>query len=100
METTQHVLNRILCKASRSKLTTCLRKERLLKFKLNSTATSDGSAQKLGNDVWHDPESIETKVYSQSGCKRNAMFESYVLTCIDRISIIFWFEDFFFAICN
>ena len=34
--------------SSRSKSTTCQRKGRLLKFKLNSTATSDGSAKKLG----------------------------------------------------
>ena len=32
---------------------TCPRKGRLLRFELNSTVTSDGGAQKLGNDVWH-----------------------------------------------
>ena len=41
--------------SSRSKLTTCLRKGRLLRFQLNSTATSDGGAQKLGNDLWQWP---------------------------------------------
>ena len=35
----------------------------------NRTATSDGSAQKLGNDVWYDSESIATKVCSQIGRK-------------------------------
>ena len=38
--------------SSNSKLTTCLRKGHLLRFELNSTATSDGRAKKLGNDVW------------------------------------------------
>ena len=38
--------------SSRSELTTYLRKGRLLRFQLNSTATSDGGAQKLGNDPW------------------------------------------------
>ena len=40
--------------SSRSKSTTCPRKGRLLRFESNSTATSDGGAQQLGNDVWHD----------------------------------------------
>ena len=34
--------------SSRSNLTTCRRKGRLLRFKLNSTVTSDGSEQKIG----------------------------------------------------
>ena len=33
----------------------------LLRFELNSAATSDGGAQKLGNDVRHDSESSATK---------------------------------------
>ena len=44
---------------------TCPRKGRLLRFESTSTATSDGGAQKLGNDVWHDSESIATKLCSQ-----------------------------------
>ena len=59
---------------SRSKSMTYLRKGRLLRFKSNSTATSDGSVQKLGNDVWHDSKSIATKAGSQMGCKWNATF--------------------------
>ena len=54
----------ILVQSTRSKLTSCQEKGRLLRFEKNGTdctATSDGSAQKLGNDVWHDSESITTK---------------------------------------
>ena len=46
------------------------KKGRLLRFESNSTATLDGvpkRAQKIGNDVWHDSESITTKVYSPIG---------------------------------
>ena len=50
---------------SRSESTTCPRKGRLFRFELNSTVTSDGGAQKLGNDVRRDSESIATKVCSQ-----------------------------------
>ena len=39
---------------SRSKFTTCLRKGCLLRFKSNSTATSNGCSKKLANNVWHD----------------------------------------------
>ena len=52
--------NKIACsesnpvQSSRSKSRTCLRKGRLLRFKMNSTATSAGGAKKLGNYVWHD----------------------------------------------
>ena len=73
---------------------TCPRKGHLLRFKLNSTATSDGGAQKLLNDVWRDSESIATKVCSQIGRKWNAMFESHVVTSVDRTSFDFRFEDF------
>ena len=58
--------------SSRSKLTTCPRDWHLLRFKLSSTATSDGCAQKLENNVWHDSESITTKVCSKVGRKWNA----------------------------
>ena len=57
----------------RSKSTTCPRKGRLFRFHSNSTATSDGGAQKLGNDL-HDSELIATKVCRLNGRKWNAMF--------------------------
>ena len=57
---------------------TCPRKGHLLRFESIIIATSDGGAQKLGNNVWHDSESIATKACSQIGCKWNAMFESHV----------------------
>ena len=57
--------------SSRSKWTTSPRKGRLLRFEQNSTATSDAGAQKLGNNVWYDSESISTKVCSQIGRKWN-----------------------------
>ena len=65
--------------SSRSKSTTCPRKGRRLRFESNSTATSDGDAQKLGNDVSHDSESIATKICSQIGRKCNAMFKRHEL---------------------
>ena len=74
--------------------TTCPMKGRLLRFELNSTVTSDGDAQKLGNDVRRDSELIATKFCSQNGCKWNTMFESYVVTIIDKTSFDFQFEDF------
>ena len=37
-----------------------------LRFHLNSAATSDGSAQKLGNNLWNDSKSIAAKVYRTS----------------------------------
>ena len=45
--------------------------------------------EKLGNYVWHDSESIATKVCSQ--IVANAIFESYVLvvTSVDRTSFNF-----------
>ena len=46
-----------------------LKKGDLLRFQWNCTATSDGNAQKLVNDLWHDSESIATKVCSQIDCK-------------------------------
>ena len=44
--------------SSTSKLTICPRKGRLLRFQSNSTETSDGSVQKLVNNLWHDDESF------------------------------------------
>ena len=41
----------------------------LAKQLFNNTATSDGAAQKLENDVWRDSESIATKVCCQIGSK-------------------------------
>ena len=81
--------------SSRSKSTTCPRKGSLLRFESNSTATSDGGAQKLGNDVRRDSESITTKVCSQIGRKWNAMFDSHVVTSVERTSFDFRFECFF-----
>ena len=69
-------------KSSRSKSRIGLRTGRLLRFQRNSTATSDGGAQKLENDLWHDSESITTKVCSQNSRKWKAIFESHVKTFI------------------
>ena len=63
----------------KTKLTTCLRKGCLLRFPLNSKATSDGGAQKVGNDLWHNSFSIATKVCSQIARKLKAMFESHAM---------------------
>ena len=82
--------------SSRSKSTICPLKRR--RFELNSPATSDGSAQKLGNDVRRDSESIAAKVCSQIGRKWNTMFESRVVTSVDRTGFDFQFED-FLVIC-
>ena len=60
----QHVQNRILCKAAYISIT-CPRKECLLRFQLNSTATSDGKVQKLGNDLCHDSDLIQNLHPSQ-----------------------------------
>ena len=70
------------------------RKGRLLIFKLISAVISDGGAQKLENNVWHDFELIATKVCSQIGRKWNAMFESHAVTSVDRMSFNYGFEDF------
>ena len=50
---------------------TCRRQGRLLRFQSNSTATSDGGAQKLGFDLWHVSELIAIQVCSQNS--RNKM---------------------------
>ena len=61
----------ITVQSSRSNLksTTYQKKGRLLRFQSIDTATSDGGAQKLGNNFWHDSESIATKVCSQN-CRK------------------------------
>ena len=75
--------------SSRSELTTCPREGRLLRFELNSTVTSDGGEQKLWNNLWHDSESIATKVCGKISRKWNVMSESNVQTNIDRTSFNF-----------
>ena len=70
------------------------RKGSLLSFKLNSTATSDCGTQKLGNDLYHDSESIATIVCRRNNCKWKAMFESHVQICIDWTNFDFRFKDF------
>ena len=68
---------------SRSKLTTWLRQGFLLRFQMNSTTTSDSSAQNwVGNYLCNDSKSIATKVFSQTCSKWKATFETYVKTCI------------------
>ena len=73
---------------SRSKLLLYPRKGSLFRFQ--STATSDGCEQKLENNVWHDSESIATKVCRQKGCKWNVVF-----MCIEYRIFAFQFKDFF-----
>ena len=76
----------------RSKSTTCPRKGLLLKIEQRSDFR--WRRAKLGIDVWRDSESIAIKVCSQIGRKLNAMFESHVVTSVDRTSFYFRFEDF------
>ena len=70
--------------SSRSVSTTCPRKGSLLRFKLNSAATSDGGEQKLGNNVRGNSESITTKVCSPNRSQMKCYFESHVVTSVDR----------------
>ena len=42
----------------------------IIRFKSNGTATSDGGAQILGNNVWHDSESIATTVAAKSAINK------------------------------
>ena len=79
--------------SSRSLSMTCLRKGLLLRFQSNNAATSDGSAQKLGNYVRRNSELIATKVWSQIGRKWNAMFETWK-PCSDQR----WQDKLFWAI--
>ena len=51
------------------------------------------TAPDYGTRTWHGSESIATKVCSQTGGKWNAMFESHVVTSVDRTSFDFLFED-------
>ena len=74
--TKQHVPNWILCKAADLNRRPVREKG---VYSYNSTATSDGGAQKLGNDVWHDYELIVTKVCSQFNRKWNVTFEGHVV---------------------
>ena len=87
--------------STRSKLTTCQKTEHLLRFKLNSTATSDGSKQKLGNDVRHDSQLITTKVCKQISHKWNVMFESHVGTTVTQLTgqALSFDLNIFWAIC-
>ena len=59
---------------------------------------------KAGNNVWHDSESIATKVCSKIGCKWNVMFENNLVTSIGRASFNFLSEDFlaipWYAFCK
>ena len=48
--------------STKSKLMSCPRNGRVFRFKLNSTATSDGRVQKLESYVWHDSESSAAKL--------------------------------------
>ena len=48
--------------------------------------------------VRRDSELIATKVCSRISGKWNPMFESHIVTNVDRTSLNFWFED-FLAIC-
>ena len=82
------------CSEAANPSTTCQSKGGLLRFELNSTKTSDGAAQKLGNDVLHYAELIATKVCSQIGGKWNVMLESHVVTSIYWASFDFLFKDY------
>ena len=73
--------------SSRSKSMTCKRKGHLLRFKLNSTATSDGCIQKLENNVRRDSELIATKDCSQIYGKWNPMFVSHVVTSLSMAAL-------------
>ena len=65
------------CAKQRSELTTRQRKGSLLIFQLNSTATSDGCTQKLGDNLFYDYESIATKVGSKIIAKqKKAIFKA------------------------
>ena len=50
--------------------------------------------QKLENNVRSDSQLIATEVCSQIGHKWNAMFESHVVTSVDRTSFYFQMERF------
>ena len=60
--------------SSRIKLMICPKKGHLVSFQSSSTATQDGGEQKLGNYLWHNFESITTKVCIQKGCKWKAIY--------------------------
>ena len=62
-------------------------------IQIDSSATSDGGAQKLGNYVWNDSDLIATRlrVCSQICWNWNAMFESHVVTRVDTGQDKLWF---------
>ena len=64
-----------LVQSSRSKLNTCLRKGRLLRFQLNNTASSDGCSHRVGNCVLHD---LQPKLAAKALAKsRNAAISKF-----------------------
>ena len=48
----------------------------------------------LGNDLWHDSESIVAKVFRQTGRKWKVMFDSHVETCSDWTGSHFSLSEF------
>ena len=63
----------------------------LIRLQADSTLTSDGCKEKLGNDlwVWDDSElGIDCNQSSKTVTKENNVSK----TCIDRMSIYFWFK--------
>ena len=48
----------------------------------------------LGNDLWHDSESIVAKVFRQTCCKWKVMFDSHVETCSDWTGSHFSLSEF------
>ena len=96
IKTKQDVLHRILCKAA--DLNWRPVQEKGVYSDTNWTAQrlqmAERKLEKLGNYVWHDSGSITTKVCSQNGRKQNAMFESHVVTSVERTSFDLWFDEF------
>ena len=62
--------------SNRSESPICQRKGQWLRFWLNSTATLDDCEQKLGNYLWHDSESIASKVCSQNSSSGRFIYKS------------------------
>ena len=69
----------------------------------NWTSSHHDCAQKLGNNLGHALQWIESTVcrkrFSQNGCKWNSKSESHAATCIVWASLDFWLKD-FWAICT
>ena len=76
-----------------SKIQTCLRV-----FGNPETSKIHMKARRDACDVWHDSELIATKFCRQICRKWDAMFESNLVTSVDRTSFDFWFQV-FFGIC-